>query len=301
MKAIDLYAGLGGSTEGAKQAGVDVVWAANHWPVANHTHEANHPETKHTLQDLQQADFRDIPPHTIGMASPACPGHSIARGKDKPHHDASRATAWAPVTCAEIHRQPCWVIENVSRFLKWELYPAWEMAWSRLGYTLAPHLLDSADHGIPQNRVRVFIIATRSKSPFALCPIRREHVSATTILDEGGAFSSIRSLCLKSRRRIAAGRRQHGDRFIVSYYSKGSGLGGRSVHRPLPTVTTKDRFALIEGNRSRFLTVNELRKAMGFPDGYILPVQKAVAKHLLGNAVPPGVMRDILLDLKERL
>lgn len=31
MKGADLFAGLGGSSEGARQAGVEVVWAANHW------------------------------------------------------------------------------------------------------------------------------------------------------------------------------------------------------------------------------------------------------------------------------
>lgn len=30
MDAIDLFAGLGGSSEGARMAGVNVVWAANH-------------------------------------------------------------------------------------------------------------------------------------------------------------------------------------------------------------------------------------------------------------------------------
>lgn len=34
MKAIDLFAGLGGWSAGAKMAGVDVLWAANHWPEA---------------------------------------------------------------------------------------------------------------------------------------------------------------------------------------------------------------------------------------------------------------------------
>ena len=30
MKVIDLFAGAGGFSEGAKQAGCKVVWAANH-------------------------------------------------------------------------------------------------------------------------------------------------------------------------------------------------------------------------------------------------------------------------------
>ena len=30
--AIDLFAGLGGWSTGARAAGVQVLWAANHWP-----------------------------------------------------------------------------------------------------------------------------------------------------------------------------------------------------------------------------------------------------------------------------
>lgn len=47
MKAIDLFAGGGGFTEGAQQAGCEVVWAANHWPAAVATHALNHPHTEH--------------------------------------------------------------------------------------------------------------------------------------------------------------------------------------------------------------------------------------------------------------
>lgn|GEM_PF-3235013 len=38
MDAIDLFAGFGGLTLGAEQAGVNVVWAGNHWPTAVRTH-----------------------------------------------------------------------------------------------------------------------------------------------------------------------------------------------------------------------------------------------------------------------
>lgn len=61
MKAIDLFAGAGGTTEGVKNAGLEVVWAANHDPVAVRFHSVNHPSTSHVCQDLHQADWSEVP------------------------------------------------------------------------------------------------------------------------------------------------------------------------------------------------------------------------------------------------
>ncbi len=97
MRAIDLFAGIGGFSEGARQANIDVVWAANHWELAVQYHSANHPHTEHVCQDLHQAAWDQCPKHDILLASPACQGHTHARGKEKPHHDAQRSTAWAVV------------------------------------------------------------------------------------------------------------------------------------------------------------------------------------------------------------
>lgn len=152
MKAIDLFAGAGGFSTGARLAGCEVVWAANHWPLAVEWHAANHPDAAHVCQDLHQADWTRVPAHDLLLASPCCQGHSRARGKGhgNPQHDASRSTAWAVVSAAEFHRPQFVVVENVPEFLQWALYPAWAAAMQALGYSLSPHIVDSADHGVPQ-------------------------------------------------------------------------------------------------------------------------------------------------------
>lgn len=124
MKAIDLFSGAGGFTTGATMAGCNVVWAANHWPDAVATHASNHPTTLHSCQDLQQADWTQVPTHDLLLASPACQGHSRARAKDRAHHDAQRSTAWAVVSAAECHRPTVVLVENVPEFSAWALYPA---------------------------------------------------------------------------------------------------------------------------------------------------------------------------------
>jgi site-specific DNA-cytosine methylase len=103
MKAADLFAGLGGFTGGAEAAGVRVVWAANHWQGAVDYHELNHPDLEHKCQDLQQADWSRVPRHDLMLASPSCTGQSPAKGREQPRRDAARSTAWAVVSCAEVH------------------------------------------------------------------------------------------------------------------------------------------------------------------------------------------------------
>jgi DNA (cytosine-5)-methyltransferase 1 len=301
MKAIDLFAGAGGFSEGAKQAGCQIVWAANHWKLAVDFHSANHPETAHTCQDLRQADWRDVPAHELLLASPACQGFTPARGKEKPHHDALRSTAWAVVDCAEQHREPLAVVENVPDFLNWGLYPCWEDAMRRLGYSISPHIIDAADHGVPQHRTRAFIVCTRSKHPLKLNLAPQPHQPVAKIIEWGRhKWNPVNrpGRSPKTLARIAAGRAEHGKRFVAPYYSSGSGLKGRSIDRPIGTITTIDRWAVVDGDRMRMLQPTEICAAMGFPRTYIYPKNRREAIHMFGNAVCPPAVKDILTELK---
>ncbi|MNG24086.1 hypothetical protein D3C84_1087710 [compost metagenome] len=47
--------------------------------------------------------------------------------------------------------------------------------------------------------------------------------------------------------RVKNGRERFGDRFIMPYYGSGSGLTGRCLERPIGTITTLDRWALVRG------------------------------------------------------
>lgn len=302
MRAIDLFSGAGGFSTGATMAGCSVVWAANHWPAAVQVHADNHPDTIHVCQDLQQADWTQVPQHDILLASPACQGHSPARGKERAHHDAQRATAWAVVSAAECHRPPFVVVENVPEFADWVLYPAWSAAMEALGYALSPMVIDAAGHGVPQHRVRLFIVATRSRHPLLLNLPSRPHVPISRVIDfDAGQWSPIRKpgRSPATLRRIFQGRRDlRCGRFLIPYYGSGSGLTGRSIHRPIGTITTLDRWGIVRGGHMRMLSKDEARAAMGFPADYLLPEQHKLAMNMLGNAVCPPLARDVITAIQ---
>lgn len=300
MIAIDLFAGLGGFSEGAEQAGCRVVWAGNHWRAAVDTHALNHPATAHACQDLHQQDWTQVPQHDLLLASPACQGHTPARGKERPHHDACRSTAWAVVSALECHRPELALVENVPAFTKWALFPAWCTAVGALGYAAAPHVVDCASLGVPQNRERVFIALTRSRKPVALKLPQRVQVPSNTFIDfTAGRWSPIErpGRAAATLARIANGRREHGDRFLTSFY--GQTKGGRGLDRPIGTITTRDRWAVVDGARMRMITTDEARRAMTFRDSYLLPANGREAMHMLGNAVPPTAAREVIRALLE--
>lgn len=296
MKGIDLFAGAGGTSTGAIMAGIDIVWAANHNPVAVEYHKINHPDSIHICQDLHQADWSQVPKHDILFASPCCQGHSRAAGKAKEtiKADKSRSTAWAVVSCLEVHKTELAIIENVSDFLNWTLFDAWKFALNKLGYSLSINHVNASDLGIPQNRKRLFIIATRSKNPIELKLNKEKHVSARTIIDtsfKGHKWDLVKNRVEATRLRVENGRKKYGNIFLDAAY--GSELGGRSIDKPIGTITTVNKHSIVIGDHIRPITISEQAAAQTFPLGYKFPKLKTLAKQMIGNAVPPIMSKKI--------
>lgn len=315
MRVIDLFAGAGGSSEGARQAGADVVWAANHWALAVEVHARNHPETAHACQDLHQFDWsqlRDLGADVV-LASPACQGHSRAasaggRRGSLGKHDADRSTAWAVVSCLEATRAPVCVVENVVELRDWALYPSWCDALARLGYVAHEHVIDAAGFGVPQQRARLFVTLVRRSSPLILWPSGRPRIAPRASLavrdPDAQGWKNIAELPDGARSRIerAAARLSDCTSFSVNYTTDDV---GRSIADPLSTITTKHQRAWVRRTATgrlerRMFTSREYARAMGFPDSYQLTGHVSKDCKLVGNAVCPPVMRAIVTEIRRR-
>lgn len=292
LKAVDLFCGAGGSSVGAKAAGVEIVAAVNHWPLAVVTHESNNRDTLHFCQDAGLLDPRTLPAFNLMIASPECRGHAHAKGKERPHHDNSRATAWCVVNVAEVCRPKYLVIENVPEFRKWALYPEWRASLEKLGYALTENVLDAARFKVPQNRVRLIITGSLGPAiPAIVQPNPRERAIGGVLDLRGGRWSPVKGHCANTLRRVANGRERFGESFVMPYYGSGSGETGRSLDRPIGTITTIDRWAIVRGEEMRMLTPTEYQQAMGFPRKYRIAGTRAEQIKQLGNAVCPPVMK----------
>lgn len=297
MKAVDLFAGWGGATLGAEAAGVEVVWAANHWDLAVEAHSMNHPSTLHACQDLRQADWSLLPDYDLLWASPACQGHSQAsQPKRRRYHDALRATAWAVVDCADATEPDLIVVENVPDFQRWRLYGAWRMALELMGYHLTEHTLMANDYGVPQLRKRTFVLADRRAPVWLSNPAPAQPPFGPHIEWGEGRWRPVVLAPPRARERMENGRRKHGNRFLSQHVTNHPGV---PLDQPIRTITTKDQWCVVRGDEYRPLTIREYARAMGFPDTYSWPAGATRTECIkgLGNAVCPPQAAQIIREI----
>lgn len=293
MRGVDLFAGWGGLTCGASAAGVDVVWAGNHWPLAVSTHQQNHPAAVHVCQDLRQADWTALPHFDLLLSAPACQAHSNASQPGRrPYHDAMRATAWAVVDCADATNPAGILVENVPQLRNWRLYPQWRGALEALGYVVEERVLTASRLGVPQRRTRLFVFATRPGHPVPEIPLESEEPAFGPCLDTDvpdAVWKPVGRATPNMRARIEKARQRHGSRFLTQQVTNHPGV---PLHEPIRTITTAaQHWNLVDGDRYRALTGRELARGMGFPDTYMWDESLSVADVTrgIGNAVCPPV------------
>lgn len=299
MRVIDFFCGAGGSSLGATWAGGRVVAAVNHWEIAALSYERNH-HVRPLRESCQDVSPADLPRADVMLFSPECTSHSRARGA-RPRDEMSRATAWQVVRFVGALAPRAWVVENVTEIAQWPPFGEWVAALRGLGYHVnhdaagrPGQVLDASEFGVPQARRRWFLVGCRDFQPIIVSP-RLPAVPVAECIDWSLPSRPItrreRPLAAKTLHRIEEGRRRFGSRHLVQYNGTAT---AQPLDSPCRTVTTRDRFALVDGDNIRMLSPRELLRIMGFPEDYYLEGNRSEQIAQVGNAVAPPVMRAIL-------
>lgn len=142
--------------------------------------------------------------------------------------------------------------------------------------------------------------------------VEPETVPASTVIDWSTRGSVIgersRPLSPATRARIDRGMSKHPDQpLLLPYY--GQSKAGLPLSRPLGTLTTRDRYALldvipgrpVEDARLRMLTVAEQQAGMGIPASYRLTGTREQRVMQLGNGVVPAAAEWLVTRAVESL
>ena len=311
--ATSLFSGGGGDTEGMTQAGLRVVMAANHSPVAIATHRANHPRTHSVVANLLETDFNDFPRTNFCWVSASCRGHSpgnnqkplsmVEERQRKDPASIDRATAFAMLEATDIHRYDAVIMENVPEFRNWVLFPMLVDGMALLRYRFQEVMLNAADVGpnpVAQNRKRWFGVFTPDGNVDLSLPATIR-TPATAILEPDlGKLVTRRMYITPQIEEITERNVPH----LVVYRKHAHAQ--RADENQLATVTAGGNHHAIatltrNGPVQRLLNNRERARAQGFPRDYRFCGTPKEELLQIGNAVPVNVARFLAVRVAEAL
>lgn len=312
VRAIDLFCGAGGSSWGARAAGAEIVAGFDMWDLAGKVYKDNFPKASFHAGRLEDFDVEaraaELGKVDLILASPECTNHSPAKG-NQPRCEKSRETAFQVVRFAKA-LTPRWiVVENVTNMKWWHRYGEFKDQLRALGYSLQELCLKASDFGAGTSRRRLFILCDRQCKPPDVAPSEnRARVLARDFISLNGKHKwsplKIPRRAKATLARAARGMKAVGSNtpFLIVYYGSDGAGGWQTLGRPLRTITTVDRFAIVKpsanGHQMRMLQVPELQAAMGMPAEFkISQGTRRDRIKMIGNAVCPPVMRQIVRSL----
>ena len=185
MQALDLFSGAGGMSLGAKMAGITVVQAVENDQFACQTYSRNFPSVSLFSKSIENFCFSDVTfsPDII-FGGPPCQGFSTSNQRTRNKDNKSN---WLFQECIRIVELllPEWVVlENVKGLIETENGLFLKMIirkLKKLGYTVNHTILNATDHGVPQQRNRLFVVGNRRGSQFKFS--RSTQPSVVTVAD----------------------------------------------------------------------------------------------------------------------
>ena len=178
LRTIELFAGVGGFRIGLQNASssnkeFDIVWS-NQWEPstkmqhASNVYMARFGFENHSNEDIAiEVEKDNIPDHDVLVGGFPCQDYSVASSLKNSHGIVGKkGVLWWEIQKILAKKSPKYLIlENVDRLLK---SPASQRgrdfaiilsSLNTLGYAVEWRVIDASEHGMPQRRKRVFIMA----------------------------------------------------------------------------------------------------------------------------------------------
>src|SRR3989344_1090384 len=157
LKAIDLFAGIGGMRIGFEKAGFDFVYSNDFDPYACETYRHNFGEIDE--RDIKDIDTHKIPDFDVLLGGFPCQPFSMI-GKRKGLDDKRAKSFFYIIKILSVNKPRAFLLENVKHLKLYERGKVYERIKASLqwaGYKVSEAVLDSKNFGVPQHRERLYI------------------------------------------------------------------------------------------------------------------------------------------------
>ena len=298
FKFIDLFCGIGGFRQAMEYVGGTCVFSCDKNRNARLTYLANYSEEP--FKNILKIKEEDVPTFDVLCGGFPCQPFSLA-GKQRGFEDSRGTMFFEIARILKYHKPKVVFLENVDNLVRHDNGRTLEVivnTLDELGYDVHYKVLAASDFGVAQIRKRVYIV----------CFLKSLNISfqfpepfSSDIALEDFLDSDVDEHYFISRPDIVLYKPDLAERVHTTYrmgYIGNVGQGRRiySTKGLSPTTVVSSRGpaggteAIYINGRVRRLTPNEVRRILGFPEGFSFPVSENHAYEQLGNSVAVPVL-----------
>lgn len=305
MKAVDLYAGIGGWSLGLGLAGIEVVASYEWWRDANLTNQRNNRHPAEEV-DVRTLDLSLVPKVDFIVGSPPCTHFSLANRGGRGNVTEGLKDVERFLEAVDAVRPRFWALENVPRLadiFNREINQGGTLhRFTHLNPTVA--VLDASEWGVPQRRKRAII----GNFDLDLLLSYRDSTRTRTLgdvvrllsLDEPvdpvwGSSVAPGTLTEHVREEFLSPEEERINREAKTHHPVYNGMSfPDDLKRPSRTITatctrvSRESIVVSEDEGFRRLTLRERASLQSFPVGYQFYASTHPLKQkMVGNAIPP--------------
>lgn len=328
-KVISTFSGIGGSSQGYKQAGFEVLASVEFLDYQAANYRLNHPNTKvyetdiRTLNPEQVLKDLNLKPRELDIldGSPPCSSFSTAGkrekgwGEIKAYGNKKQRTDdlfFEYIRFLKYIQPKVFVAENVKGLTMGTAKGYFNEIFQALkdcGYTVKAKVMNACNYSVPQSRERTIFIGVRTD--LGINPSYPEkHEKIITVKE---AFENLEQSEKEIKESIDYVKNQ---RSVFAYINKCKAGESCSKYHPKGSYFNKYRnnynspsYTLTatcdniwHHTENRLQTLLEIKRIQSFPDDYILTGSGYLEKSEgIGRSVPPKMMQAIAENIKTNI
>lgn len=167
--AIDLFCGVGGLTQGLEQAGINVVAGFDFEPSCQYAYEANNHAkfiqkdiTKVTAEEIREQYPEDTDIHVLVGCAPCQPFSKYTqRYRKNGYKDEKWKLLYSFGSLAKDTAPEIIAMENVPELENTHIFKDFVTDLEQCGFNIFHKIVYCPDYGVPQNRKRLILLASR--------------------------------------------------------------------------------------------------------------------------------------------
>lgn len=333
-KVVSLFSGCGGLDLGFQKAGFDIIWANDFDTDAQAVYKLNLGEIDG--RDILTIDENEIPECDVVTAGFPCQPFSNA-GNRKGVHDSRGMLYKECLRIIEMRMPKVILFENVRGLLSTKYIDGRKLAdvivedlsdMNQIGYNVEYKLVNAANHGVPQNRYRVFFVGTRKDlSIDFLFPkkIPRKNLTLKNILEipsdipnqvdwklspqalemiehipEGGSWKDVPYEKLAPRfKKIRDNMKKYRSPNFYRRFSR------NEISGTMTASAQPENCGIVHPTENRRFTIREVARIQTFPDDFLFiddsPRDVTAMYKVLGNAVPVKLAQNFADEIMKQI